>query len=66
MPANKAALQVPLLIGAEGGLDPQEVIAAQQAGFRAVRLGPRILRTETAGLAALAVLHVLWGDFREG
>jgi 16S rRNA (uracil1498-N3)-methyltransferase len=66
MPANKTALQVQLLIGAEGGLDPQEVIAAQQAGFRAVRLGPRILRTETAGLAALAVLQVLWGDFREG
>lgn len=60
------AKEVQLLIGAEGGLDPQEVIAAQQAGFRAVRLGPRVLRTETAGLAALAALQVLWGDFREG
>lgn len=58
------ATQVQLLIGAEGGLDPQEVIAARQAGFRAVRLGPRVLRTETAGLAALAALQVLWGDFR--
>jgi len=56
---------VQLLIGAEGGLDPQEVIAAQQAGFQAVRLGPRVLRTETAGLAALAALQTLWGDFRE-
>ena len=55
---------VQLLIGAEGGLDPQEVIAAQQAGFRAVRLGPRVLRTETAGLAALAAMQALWGDFR--
>jgi len=52
------------LIGAEGGLDPQEVIAAKQAGFQAVRLGPRVLRTETAGLAALAALQALWGDFR--
>ena len=55
---------IQLLIGAEGGLDPQEVIAATQAGFRAVRMGPRILRTETAGLAALAALQALWGDFR--
>jgi 16S rRNA (uracil1498-N3)-methyltransferase len=57
---------VQLLIGAEGGLDPQEVIAARQAGFQAVRLGPRVLRTETAGLAALAAMQALWGDFREG
>ncbi len=54
---------VQLLIGAEGGLDPQEVLAAQQAGFQAVRLGPRVLRTETAGLAALAILQALRGDF---
>ncbi len=60
------ATQVQLLIGAEGGLDPQEMVAAQQVGFRGVRLGPRVLRTETAGLAALAVLQALWGDFREG
>ena len=53
------AREVQLLIGAEGGLDPQEVIAAKQAGFQAVRLGPRILRTETAGLAALAALQAL-------
>jgi 16S rRNA (uracil1498-N3)-methyltransferase len=57
---------VQLLIGAEGGLDPQEMIAAQQAGFQAVRLGPRVLRTETAGLAVLAALQALWGDFRGG
>jgi 16S rRNA (uracil1498-N3)-methyltransferase len=60
------ARDVQLLIGAEGGLDPQEVIAAKQAGFQAVRMGPRILRTETAGLAALAAMQALWGDFREG
>lgn len=60
------AREVQLLIGAEGGLDPQEMIAARQSGFRAVRMGPRVLRTETAGLAALAVLQALWGDLREG
>jgi 16S rRNA (uracil1498-N3)-methyltransferase len=55
---------IQLLIGAEGGLDPQEVIAASQVGFQAVRLGPRVLRTETAGLAALALIQGLWGDLR--
>lgn len=59
------APSVQLLIGAEGGLDPQEVVAAGHAGFVPVRLGPRVLRTETAGLAALAALQTLWGDFRE-
>jgi len=39
-------------------------MAAESAGFRAVRLGPRVLRTETAGLAALAAMQVLWGDFK--
>lgn len=57
-----AAIQ--LLVGAEGGLDPVEIAAARSAGFIAVRLGPRILRTETAGLAALAALQTLWGDWR--
>ncbi|MCL2345379.1 MAG: 16S rRNA (uracil(1498)-N(3))-methyltransferase [Desulfobulbus sp.] len=57
-PAGK----VQLLIGAEGGLDVEEIIAAGQAGFQAVRLGPRVLRTETAGLAALSALQLLWGD----
>jgi 16S rRNA (uracil1498-N3)-methyltransferase len=59
------AANVQLLIGAEGGLDPQEAAAARVTGFRAVRLGPRILRTETAGLAALAILQALWGDLRQ-
>ena len=60
------AKEVQLLIGAEGGLDPQEVVAARQVGFTPVRLGPRILRTETARLAALAALQAAWGDFRGG
>ena len=58
--------RVELLIGAEGGLAPEEMQAAVQAGFVGIRLGPRILRTETAGLAALAAMQSLWGDFREG
>jgi 16S rRNA (uracil1498-N3)-methyltransferase len=53
---------VSLLIGPEGGLDGSEIGAARQRGFTAVRLGPRILRTETAGVAALAVIQALWGD----
>ncbi len=57
---------VQMLIGAEGGLDPQEIVAAQQVGFQAVWLGPRVLRTETAALAALAAMQALWGDFRGG
>ena len=56
---------IELLIGAEGGLAPEEMELAALAGFVAIRLGPRILRTETAGLAALAALQCLWGDFGE-
>ncbi len=52
-----------LLIGPEGGLSPAETQLAQSRGFRPVRLGPRILRTETAALAALSAIQALWGDF---
>lgn len=55
---------VRLLVGPEGGLSDSEVRAAREAGFVGVRLGPRILRTETAALATLAALQALWGDFR--
>lgn len=51
-----------LLIGPEGGLAPEEIAAAQAAGFIAVSLGPRVLRTETAPLAALAICQTRWGD----
>lgn len=54
--------EVQLLIGPEGGLGERDVQAARAAGFTATRLGPRILRTETAGLVALAVLQTRWGD----
>ena len=56
------AASVVLLIGAEGGLAPSECEAAEASGFEPVSLGPRILRTETAPVAALAVLQTLWGD----
>lgn len=56
------AASVVLLIGAEGGLAPAECEAAEASGFEPVSLGPRILRTETAPVAALAVLQALWGD----
>ncbi len=59
-----AARRVELLIGPEGGLDDAELEAAGRSGFAPVRLGPRVLRTETAGLVALAVLQALWGDLQ--
>lgn len=52
-----------LLIGPEGGLSTAEVEQALSQGFQAVSLGPRVLRTETAPIAALAVAQHLWGDF---
>jgi 16S rRNA (uracil1498-N3)-methyltransferase len=52
-----------LLAGPEGGFDPTERKLAHAAGFRGLRLGPRVLRTETAALAALAALQAVWGDF---
>ncbi len=55
---------VELLVGPEGGLAPDELASAQRAGFRGARLGPRILRTETAALAAMSAMSCLWGDWR--
>jgi len=52
-----------VLIGPEGGLSEEEIEAALKRGYTAVRLGPRILRTETAGLTLLAAAQTLWGDF---
>jgi 16S rRNA (uracil1498-N3)-methyltransferase len=54
---------IELLVGPEGGLSREESDAALVAGFRAIRLGPRILRTETAPLAALSAMNALWGDW---
>jgi 16S rRNA (uracil1498-N3)-methyltransferase len=51
-----------LVIGPEGGFAPEEVAEAEQGGFQSVRLGKRILRTETAAVAALSLAQFLWGD----
>lgn len=51
-----------LLIGPEGGIDPEEMDTLTALGGCAVTLGPRILRTETAGLCALSALFCLYGD----
>lgn len=53
-----------VLIGPEGGLATEEEGLARAAGYQPIRLGPRVLRTETAGLAILAAAHARWGDFR--
>ncbi len=55
--------EIQLLIGAEGGLGANEIAIASQQGFIGVQLGKRILRTETAPLAAIATMQTLWGDF---
>ena len=60
---NPIDMQVALLTGPEGGFSDQERETAKAAGFIPVRLGSRILRTETASLAALASVQILWGDF---
>jgi 16S rRNA (uracil1498-N3)-methyltransferase len=60
LPAGLTALE--LLIGPEGGLSDGELQAATLTGYAALRLGPRVLRTETAAAAAIAVLQALYGD----
>lgn len=57
-----APTSVALLIGPEGGLTEAEVDAALAAGFQPVAFGPRVMRTETAPVAACAILQYLWGD----
>lgn len=61
MPAPKGPIT--LLVGPEGGFAADEIVAAQLCGYRAVRLGPRVLRAETAGIAAMAAMLARWGDY---
>ena len=68
-PASLSAQPAPatklcLLIGPEGGFSEREYEDAEIAGFTAVSLGPRVLRTETAALAALSVAQACWGDLQ--
>ncbi len=58
-----APQQLRLMIGPEGGWTPAEEQVALEAGVQTITLGKRVLRTETASLAALAAMQVLWGDF---
>jgi 16S rRNA (uracil1498-N3)-methyltransferase len=58
--------EIVLLIGPEGGISQSEQSRAINHGFKSIRLGGRILRTETAPLAAIAALQTLWGDFGDG
>ena len=60
--ADQDIKSVNIFIGPEGGLSPGEIKYACSQGYQGVRLGPRILRTETAGLTALSVVQLLWGD----
>jgi 16S rRNA (uracil1498-N3)-methyltransferase len=55
--------EVMLLIGPEGGFSDEELKMLASNNFKAVSFGPRILRTETAGPAAISALQMLWGDF---
>jgi 16S rRNA (uracil1498-N3)-methyltransferase len=55
---------IALAIGPEGGFSDREIDAARRRGFHAVSFGPRVLRTETAAVAALTALQMLWGDLR--
>ncbi|MNT92208.1 Ribosomal RNA small subunit methyltransferase E [compost metagenome] len=63
MVSHQQPATLAFLIGPEGGLSEAEVEQAKAAGFHAARLGPRVLRTETAPVVALAVAQQLWGDF---
>lgn len=59
---NNAGEEIYVFIGPEGGFTPGEIEQAQASGVRPVTLGPRILRTETAGMAVLAMVLCRWGD----
>lgn len=60
--ANQKPVSASLYIGPEGGLSEEEITQAKTAGFTGIRLGPRILRTETAVVSAITVAQFVWGD----
>jgi len=62
---TEAPSSVALLVGPEGGLSDTDLGHAQKAGFQNLKLGPRVLRTETAPAAALAALGARWGDLAQ-
>jgi 16S rRNA (uracil1498-N3)-methyltransferase len=60
---EKPSVHIHLLIGPEGGLSGNEIALASQQHFQSIVIGPRILRTETAAVTAIASMQTLWGDF---
>ena len=62
LPSDTMPVAVNLLVGPEGGFSHSEISAAEKNGFSKWQLGPRVLRSETAGLAAISVLQYHWGD----
>ena len=60
-----AQKQVALVVGPEGGFSHDELSWLSGKGIASVALGPRVLRTETAALAAIAVMQLMWGDYRQ-
>ena len=63
LPTEKPLGEVSLLVGPEGGLSDDEIDRALQRGCQPLTLGPRVMRTETAPLAAISLAQYLWGDF---
>jgi 16S rRNA (uracil1498-N3)-methyltransferase len=62
---KKPKASICILVGPEGGLTSEERKLGKGAGFTGIRLGPRVMRTETAPLAAIAAIQTLWGDFAQ-
>lgn len=60
---DSPGVPVSVLVGPEGGFEEGELLAARAAGFHPIGLGPRVLRTETAGLGVVAAMMALWGDW---
>lgn len=60
--AAPASMRIAIAIGPEGGWSPRDLATLEDAGFTGMQLGPRVLRTETAGLAAIAALQARFGD----
>jgi 16S rRNA (uracil1498-N3)-methyltransferase len=60
--ATEKTSAVALVIGPEGGFTDEEIQTAINKGFQEVRFGPRVLRTETAAIAAVSIMQSLWGD----
>lgn len=65
LPAERPQ-RIAVIVGPEGGVSAVEAEKAQSAGYQPVSLGPRILRTETAGLAIMTILQYLYGDLANG